>query len=63
MEGEDAVRRGKAIIPRLIWDYLQFGAVICGEPALDTAFRCVDVFTMLDMSFLNNSYKEERFTK
>jgi len=63
MEGEDAVRRGKAIIPRLIRDYFQFGAVICGEPALDTAFRCIDVFTILDMSFLNNSYKEERFTK
>lgn len=63
MEGEDALRRGRAILPRLIRDYFRFGAVICGEPALDMAFRCVDVFTILDMSFLNNSYREERFTK
>jgi putative hemolysin len=34
----------------LLMSYLRAGAVICGEPAIDRHFRCVDFFTLLDMT-------------
>ncbi len=39
----------QSLIPPLLKGYLKQGAHICGEPALDRAFRCVDYFTILDM--------------
>ncbi len=52
--------RAEKLVPKLIKDYLQFGAKLYGEPALDRSFQCIDVLTMLDLSFLNNAYKERR---
>jgi putative hemolysin len=40
---------GKALIPPLLNSYLRAGAKVFGEPALDSAFRCVDLFTVLNM--------------
>lgn len=56
-------RRGEALLPRLIKDYFKFGAVVCGEPALDREFRCIDVLTILAMEKLNGSYLESRAAK
>jgi len=62
MNEEEIHRRAEKLIPKLIKDYFNFGAKIYGEPALDKSFQCIDVLTMLDLSFLNHSYKEERLT-
>jgi putative hemolysin len=40
---------GKALIPPLLNSYLRAGAKVFGDPALDAAFRCVDLFTVLKM--------------
>ncbi len=48
-------------IPPLIKAYLRAGAVICGEPALDSYFRCTDFFTFLDVELMNKSI-ERRFS-
>ncbi|HSV97130.1 MAG TPA: GNAT family N-acyltransferase [Spirochaetota bacterium] len=62
--GEAAVKEAASkLVPRLIQDYFTFGARICGEPAVDKNFKCMDVFTILDMKNLNDSYREERFVK
>ncbi|MCM8828962.1 MAG: GNAT family N-acetyltransferase [Candidatus Omnitrophica bacterium] len=45
----------KKLMPPLLSFYIKAGAFICGEPALDKAFQCVDFFTLLD---LNNLTKE-----
>lgn len=37
------------LVPPLLWFYLKAGARICGEPALDKAFACVDIPIILDM--------------
>ncbi len=43
---------GKALIPPLLNSYLRAGAKVFGEPALDSAFKCVDLFTVLNMEKL-----------
>lgn len=46
-------------IPSLLNSYLKVGAKVCGAPALDRAFKCVDFLTILDVSNL----KRERVRK
>lgn len=48
-------------IPALLRTYLQAGATICSEPALDTYFRCVDFFTVLDLTKINPKYYKRYF--
>ncbi|MCX7680086.1 MAG: GNAT family N-acetyltransferase [Spirochaetes bacterium] len=48
------------VLPRLLKDYFQFGAKVCGEPAFDKSFNCADFFTVLDLQNLNDHYKKER---
>jgi putative hemolysin len=57
---DDMPGRAQRIVPRLLEDYFQFGARVCGEPALDRAFRCADYFTILDLHNLNESSRDER---
>jgi len=44
----------RSSLPPLIKFYLKAGAVICGEPALDKHFQCIDFFTLLDTSRLDD---------
>lgn len=37
------------LIPGLLNSYLSFGAKICGEPAYDSEFKCIDYLTLLDL--------------
>ncbi|MBL8995138.1 MAG: GNAT family N-acetyltransferase [Spirochaetia bacterium] len=37
------------LVSELLLFYLRAGAVICGPPALDRAFRCIDFFTLIDL--------------
>lgn len=46
----------KDMVPSLLNSYLKAGAKICGIPALDRSFRCVDFLTLLDVEQLTQSY-------
>lgn len=48
-------------VPSLLKSYLQAGAWIVSEPALDTFFNCVDFFTILDLRQLNAKYSRRYF--
>ena len=41
------------LIPPLFQSYLKMGVRVCGEPALDRDFRCIDFLTLLKMDELN----------
>lgn len=45
------------LIPTLFQAYLKMGAKICGEPALDSEFNCVDFLTLLDLERLNHLFR------
>ncbi len=45
----------KAILPPLCRAYLNIGAYICGEPAWDKEFQCIDFLTILHKDDLNKS--------
>jgi len=40
--------------PRLLRAYLNLGAKICGEPALDREFKTIDFLTLLDLEALSH---------
>lgn len=42
----------KDMIPSLLASYLKVGAKVCGSPALDRNFKCIDFLTLLDVSSL-----------
>jgi putative hemolysin len=41
----------------LLNSYLKSGAVVCGRPALDKSFKCIDFLTLLDVRDLKGSAK------
>ncbi len=43
-------------IPGLLQSYLKVGAKVCGRPALDKSFRCIDFLTLLDVTELRQQY-------
>jgi len=45
----------KGMIPSLLNSYLKVGAKVCGSPALDRSFKCIDFLTLLDVNSLNSS--------
>lgn len=50
------------LIPSLLKSYLNAGAFICSEPALDKEFRCVDFITLLDTENISKTV-EKRYKK
>ncbi len=48
-------------IPALLKSYLQAGAHICSEPALDTFFGCVDFLITLDLNAVHPKYSKRYF--
>lgn len=52
----------RSLIPSLLRSYFKAGAVVVGEPALDSEFQCIDFLTILDTQKLEGSY-EKRFSK
>lgn len=42
-----------AQVPKLLRAYLTIGAKICGEPAIDRAFKTIDFLTLLDLHTLH----------
>ena len=47
------------IVPPLLKSYIKAGAVICGEPAYDSDFQCMDFSTLLDTEFINDNYSKK----
>ncbi|NIP38645.1 MAG: GNAT family N-acetyltransferase [Candidatus Dadabacteria bacterium] len=45
-------------IPPLLKTYLKAGSKICGEPALDRKFKCVDFFTVLDSDLMAGKFEK-----
>ncbi|MDZ4121095.1 MAG: GNAT family N-acyltransferase [Candidatus Cloacimonadaceae bacterium] len=43
-------------IPSLLHSYLKVGAKVCGAPALDRSFKCIDFLTLLDVEDIAKSY-------
>lgn len=43
-------------IPTLLQSYLKVGAKVCGNPALDKSFRCIDFLTLLDVTEIREQY-------
>ncbi|MDP2172323.1 MAG: GNAT family N-acyltransferase [Candidatus Cloacimonadaceae bacterium] len=43
-------------IPTLLQSYLKVGAKICGIPALDKSFKCVDFLTLLHVKDIEKAY-------
>ncbi len=46
----------KSKIPSLLNSYLKAGAKVCGSPALDKSFKCIDFLTLLDVSQMHNKF-------
>jgi putative hemolysin len=53
----------KAHVPSLLRSYISAGAQICGAPALDEDFHCVDYLTILDMKNISRLYQKRYFQK
>jgi Putative hemolysin len=49
------------LIPSLLNSYFAVGARICGEPAYDREFRCMDYLTILDVEAMNQCYVDKVF--
>ncbi len=49
----------KDMIPSLLASYLKVGAQLCGSPALDRNFKCIDFLTLLDV----NDMQKQRIRK
>lgn len=47
------------MIPPLLNSYLKAGAKVCGLPAFDKAFKCVDFLTLLDTTQITESYERK----
>lgn len=43
----------ECMIPALFQSYLRMGAKLCGEPALDREFHCIDFLTLVKMEEMN----------
>ena len=54
---EAAGKLADAALPTLFHAYLRMGAKICGEPALDAEFKCIDFLTLLDLEKLNRMFR------
>ncbi|MCK9557364.1 MAG: GNAT family N-acetyltransferase [Candidatus Cloacimonetes bacterium] len=46
----------KEKIPSLLNSYLKVGAKVCGSPALDKSFKCIDFLTLLDIKDMQHQF-------
>ena len=49
----------KEMIPSLLASYLRFGAKVCGLPALDRSFKCIDFLTLLSVEDIKQNYRRK----
>lgn len=55
----DGLHIHKEAIPPLLKSYLKVGAKVCGVPALDRDFRCIDFLTLLKVQDIGDSYNRK----
>lgn len=58
----DELAQNRERIPALLNSYLKAGAKVCGYPALDRNFKCIDFLTLLNVSDIGEAYSR-RFQK
>ncbi len=46
----------KGRIPTLLHSYLKVGAKVCGIPAMDRSFKCIDFLTLLEVKDIEKAY-------
>jgi len=46
-------------IPSLLTSYLRIGAKVCGDPALDKSFKCIDFLTLVHVQDIQKSYSRK----
>ncbi len=56
VESDDQTNKIMLRLPSLIRSYIKIGALVCGEPALDTEFSTTDFFMLLEVSRLTDNY-------
>lgn len=49
----------RGLVPTLVRSYIRAGAVIVGDPAVDFAFNCGDLFVVLDSSKMSSVYNRK----
>lgn len=49
----------KEMIPSLLASYLRIGAKVCGLPALDRSFKCIDFLTLLNVEDIRQNYRRK----
>ena len=59
LAAQDPSDKGRALIPPLLTSYLKAGAKVCGAPALDASFQCVDFLTVLRMEELSRLFERK----
>jgi putative hemolysin len=58
---EVITEHAERLIPALLSSYLRAGAWVCGDPAVDRDFHCVDFFTLLDREMLKKGLDKRYF--
>ena len=56
IHGEISFSEFKDKIPTLLQTYLKVGAKVCGIPAIDRSFKCIDFLTLLDVDNIEKAY-------
>lgn len=56
---KDNLHVHKEHIPPLLKSYLKVGAKVCGVPALDRDFRCIDFLTLLNVQDIGDKYNRK----
>lgn len=51
--------RIKDKIPSLLSSYLKVGAKVCGAPARDKSFKCIDFMTLMNVEDMAAAYKRK----
>lgn len=49
----------RKMVPSLLKTYIRAGAVVCGEPALDKDFQCIDLLTLMDITKMEKSFSRK----
>jgi putative hemolysin len=48
-----------SMVPALLHSYIKMGGRVIGAPALDRDFKCIDLFTVLDLSAIDARYERK----
>lgn len=55
----DRTALARDMIPSLLNSYLKMGAKVCGVPALDRSFKCIDFLTLMDVKDIHQSFSRK----